>query len=64
MSIKKKILSDNYLTFYMRKKAGSYGLLKRCNLPNANCNITDITRSTMGEHVAYATFDACGILNF
>lgn len=58
-----KIPSDNILTFHMRKSPQHYELLKRSDLPNANCSIVDITRSSMGEHLAYTTLDAYGTLN-
>ncbi|VBB28039.1 unnamed protein product [Acanthocheilonema viteae] len=49
---------DNILTFHMRKSPQHYELLNRSDLPSANCNVVDITRSSMGEHLAYTTLDA------
>ncbi|VDM92842.1 unnamed protein product, partial [Onchocerca ochengi] len=49
---------DNILRFHMRQKSQRYRLLNSYNAPSRYRIITDITRSTKGDHLAYTTLDS------
>ncbi|MCP9264081.1 hypothetical protein DINM_007356 [Dirofilaria immitis] len=49
---------DNTLRFHIRQKPPHYKLLSSHNVPSEYHIITDITRNTRGDYLAYTTLDA------